>query len=147
MGIWRITSNSKKNYKVVREDLIKIYVNAIAIFFFHRSFLLSLTPKTLSPFQKNPLHCNCVVGIGYCCCIVWKRGELIAALLDFEMEFSVSLAELQRRINNFEFVEGKTPLSTIYHVVGAVSLYLLVCFFPFSFSFTPFSRIVVLVCG
>jgi len=38
---------------------------------------------------------------------------------------SVSLDGLQRRISTFEFVEGKTPMSTRFHVVGAVTIYLL----------------------
>jgi len=40
------------------------------------------------------------------------------------MNLSLSLDGLQRKIDTFEFVSGKTPLSTVYHVVGAVVLYL-----------------------
>jgi len=34
------------------------------------------------------------------------------------------MAGLQKHINTFEFVEGKTPLSSVYHVTGAIALYL-----------------------
>lgn len=42
-----------------------------------------------------------------------------------KMNLSLSLDGLQRKIDTFEFIPGKTPVSTIYHVLGAVSLYLL----------------------
>jgi len=40
-------------------------------------------------------------------------------------KMNISLAGLQHKINTFEFVAGKTPLSSLPHVIGAVSLYLL----------------------
>lgn len=42
-----------------------------------------------------------------------------------KMNLSLSIDGLLRKINTFEFVNGKTPLSSFYHVAGAVSLYLL----------------------
>lgn len=41
---------------------------------------------------------------------------------------SLSLDGLQRKIDTFEFIPGKTPISTIYHVLGAVALYLTTLF-------------------
>lgn len=44
-----------------------------------------------------------------------------------KLNLSLSWDTLQRKINTFEFVPGKTPLSTWYHVLIAVAIYLLVC--------------------
>lgn len=40
-------------------------------------------------------------------------------------KLSLSWDTLQRKINTFEFIPGKTPLSTGYHVIVAVAIYLL----------------------
>jgi len=39
-------------------------------------------------------------------------------------KMNLGLDGLQKKIDTFEFVSGKTPISTFYHVIGAVVLYL-----------------------
>lgn len=42
-----------------------------------------------------------------------------------KLNMSLTWNNLQHKINTFEFVPGKTPLSTPYHVAGAVVIYLI----------------------